>query len=119
MVKLLSNCRSDVIWEERRKKGRWKALKLRVCDQLEDAWTKIQKELSMGATPNYIYKSAELEVSVPMVCFEYLAVLLSYQHGCNRVQSFQYDMVPGDASLERKSMAFEESFLINFFGLSK
>lgn len=68
LVKLLSNCRSDVIWEEQKKKGRWKALKVRLSEELEGAWTKIQRDLSVGATQSYIYKSADLEVSMPMVC---------------------------------------------------
>lgn len=72
VIKLLSDwvflwlfylCRSDIIWEEQKKKGRWKALKVRLCDELEAAWTEIQRGLSVGATPSYIYKSADLEVS--------------------------------------------------------
>ena len=55
--------RTDVIWEEQNKKGRWKALKVRLCDELETAWTKIQ-ESPAGTTPSYIHKSTDLEVSI-------------------------------------------------------
>ena len=61
-------CRSDVIWEEQKKKGRWKALKVRICDELEAAWTTIQQDLSVGRTPNYIYKSGDMEVSMGVFC---------------------------------------------------
>lgn len=54
--------RSDVIWEEQNKKGRWKAMKVRVSDELEAAWTKIESEKTLGATPNYIYKFDHVEV---------------------------------------------------------
>ena len=57
--------RSDIIWEEQKKKGRWKALKVGLSDELETAWTKVQQDLSVGATQSYIYKSAELEVIYP------------------------------------------------------
>ena len=56
--------RSDVIWEEQKKKGRWKALKVRLCDELEAAWTKVQQDEAVGATPNYIYKSGDIEVII-------------------------------------------------------
>jgi len=94
LVKLLSNCRSDVIWEEQKKKGRWKALKVRLSEELEGAWTKIQRDLSMGSTQSYIYKSADLEVSMPMVSLNTCYLLLSHQHGCNCLQAFQYNMTP-------------------------
>lgn len=56
--------RSDVIWEEQKKKGRWKAMKVSMSDELEAAWTAIEKEKALGATPNYIYKSGDVEVTV-------------------------------------------------------
>ena len=37
-------------------------MKVRLCDELEAAWTKIQQDLSLGATPNYIYKTGDMEV---------------------------------------------------------
>ncbi|KAL9987728.1 hypothetical protein ACROYT_G002079 [Oculina patagonica] len=58
---------SDVIWEEQKKKGRWKTLKVRLCDELEAAWTKIQQDLSVGGTPDYIYKSGDLEVDFQLM----------------------------------------------------
>ena len=61
-------CRSDVIWEEQKKKGRWKALKVRISDELEAAWTRIQQDLSVEATPNYIYKTGDMEVSIKCLC---------------------------------------------------
>lgn len=56
--------RSDVIWEKQNKKGRWKAMKVRVSDEVEAAWTTIQNEKSLGATPNYIYKFDDVEVKL-------------------------------------------------------
>ncbi|XP_066022142.1 intermembrane lipid transfer protein VPS13C isoform X9 [Pocillopora verrucosa] len=53
---------SDIIWEEQKKKGRWKALKLRLCNELEAGWNKLQRDIAIGATANYIYKSGDLEV---------------------------------------------------------
>ena len=37
---------------------------MRLCDELEVAWNKIQEVLSVGATSSYIYKSDDLEVSI-------------------------------------------------------
>ena len=59
--------RSDIIWQEQKKKGRWKALKVRLSDELEAAWTKVQQDLSVGATQSYIFKSADLEVSISVL----------------------------------------------------
>lgn len=56
--------RSDVIWEEQNKKGRWKAMKVRISDELEAAWTTIESEKSLRATPNYIYKFDDWEVTL-------------------------------------------------------
>ncbi|CAH3176358.1 unnamed protein product, partial [Porites evermanni] len=53
---------SDVIWEEQKKKGRWKALKMRLCDELEAAWTKIRQDEAVGASASYTFKSGDLEV---------------------------------------------------------
>ena len=39
-------------------------MKVRLCDELEEAWTKIQQDLSVGATPNYIYKTGDIEVII-------------------------------------------------------
>ncbi|XP_068741113.1 intermembrane lipid transfer protein VPS13A-like [Montipora capricornis] len=58
---------SDVIWEEQRKKGRWKAMKVRLCDELEAAWTTIQNQISAGATPNYIYKTGDIEIDFQLM----------------------------------------------------
>ena len=54
--------RSQVIWEEVKKKGRWKALKLRQCEELEAAWQKIQQQLAVGKEPQYRQKVGDLEV---------------------------------------------------------
>ena len=61
-------CRSDIIWEEQKKKGRWKALKLRLCDELEAGWNKLKRDIAVGATANYIYKSGDLEASICTFC---------------------------------------------------
>ena len=53
--------------KSRKKKGRWKALKVRLSDELEAAWTKVQQDLSVGATQSYIFKSADLEVSISVL----------------------------------------------------
>ena len=55
--------RSDVIWEEQKKKGRWKALKMRLCDELEAAWTRIRQDEAVGASASYTFKSGDLEVT--------------------------------------------------------
>lgn len=47
---------------------------MRLCDELEAAWSKIQQKLSEGATPNYIYKTVDLEVSSGVL--KYLSLLL-------------------------------------------
>ena len=39
-------------------------MKVRFCYELEEAWTKIQQDLSVGATPNYIYKTDDIEVII-------------------------------------------------------
>ena len=39
-------------------------MKVRLCDELEAAWTTIQNQLSAGATPNYIYKTGDIEVVI-------------------------------------------------------
>lgn len=39
-------------------------MKVRLCDELEDVWTQIQQDLSVGATPNYIYKTGDFEVII-------------------------------------------------------
>ena len=75
VVKLLSDWglwlfylfRSDIIWEEEKKKGLWKALKGRLSDELETGWIKVQQDLSVGSTQSYIYKSADLEVSISVI----------------------------------------------------
>ena len=61
-------CRSDIIWEEQKKKGRWKALKLRLCNELEVGWSKLQRDKAVVDTPNYIYKSGDLEASICLFC---------------------------------------------------
>ena len=61
-------CRSDIIWEEQKKKGRWKALKLRLCNELEAGWNKLQRDIAIGATANYIYKSGDLEARICNFC---------------------------------------------------
>ena len=44
-------------------------MKVRLCDELEAAWTTIQNQLSAGATPNYIYKTGDIEVVIePFDC---------------------------------------------------
>ena len=54
--------RSEIIWEEMKKRGRWKALKLRQCEELEGAWNLVQRDQSVGKEPNYQQKVGDLEV---------------------------------------------------------
>ena len=46
-------------------------MKVRLCDELEAAWTKIQQDLSVGATPNYIYKTDDIEVIISVSVIQY------------------------------------------------
>lgn len=51
-VSFLGVTSSGIIWEER-KKRRYKALKLKDCLILENAWQKYQNELAVGKSPNH------------------------------------------------------------------
>lgn len=44
-------------------------MKVRLCDELEAAWTKIQRDLSVGATPKYIYKTGDMEVIIAVLVY--------------------------------------------------
>ena len=46
-------------------------MKVRLCDELEAAWTKIQQDLSVGVTPNYIYKTGDIEVIISVSVIQY------------------------------------------------
>lgn len=36
---------------------------MRLCDELEAAWTKIRQDEAVGASASYTYKSGDLEVT--------------------------------------------------------
>ena len=56
-------CRSAVLWEEMKKKGRWRTLNLKYCDELEEAWARVEKATAVGAEPNYRHKIGDMEVN--------------------------------------------------------
>ncbi|XP_048586982.1 intermembrane lipid transfer protein VPS13A-like isoform X2 [Nematostella vectensis] len=58
---------SQIIWEETKKKGRWKALKMRISEQLEVAYTRVQQVTSVGGEPNFRQKLSDIEVDFELM----------------------------------------------------
>lgn len=69
---------------------------MRLCDELEAAWTKIQQDLSVGGTPNYIYKSGDMEVSIDV--FKYVLCGVTLGRVFKHLLAFQPHVVSQDAS---------------------
>ncbi|XP_022794312.1 vacuolar protein sorting-associated protein 13A-like [Stylophora pistillata] len=92
---------SDIIWEEQKKKGRWKALKLRLCNELEVGWSKLQRDKAVVDTPNYIYKSGDLEVD-----FQQMEIVRPTRQHIRRTFSpgisLEYTSSPNELTLSTK-----------------